>query len=448
MTVSPRRGRRGPARVIGLGLAAAVLTVSGAGYAAAVGITDQIHHITVFQGLADRPMERGGQNILLVGSDDRTGLSHSEKVKLHVGTADYGRHTDTIMIAHIADDGRVAFVSIPRDSYVSIPAYTNADGRTTSASHQKINAAYDIGGPQLIVRTVEEATGVRIDHYAEINFAGFVAMVDAVGGVEMTIPSPIHDEKAGLDLPAGTTNLSGPQALAYVRARYFDPTADLGRMKRQQAFIGALMQKATSPSVLMNPVKLMAFANAAASSLTVDEDMGRAQLWGLFESAQVGSANDVSFQTVPVAGETNKAGVGSVVTWDPASSRQLFNTLNTGQSLAVDGSPAATGTAVEVAPANIRVQVFNGSDRSGLATKARDELQSAGYAIVGPPRNASSHDATATVIQFDPRYDRSLKTLQASLPKASTKEVKGLGRTFSIVVGADYEGLAPIQVQQ
>lgn len=445
MASVPRQRRRGLARVIGLGLAAAILTVSGVGYAAAVSVTDQIRHVDVFNGLSNRPLDGGGQNILLVGSDDRAGLSHAEKVKLHVGTADYGRHTDTIMIAHIADNGTVAFVSIPRDSYVEIPSFTDADGRTTPASHQKINAAYDIGGPQLIVRTVEAATGVHLDHYAEINFVGFVAMVDAVGGVEMTIPTPIHDEKAGLNLPAGTTNLSGPQALAYVRARYFDPTADLGRMKRQQAFVGALMQKATSPAVLMNPMKLMAFANAAAASLTVDEKMGRTQLWGLFESAQVGSASDVSFQTVPLAGEANKAGVGSVVTWDTNGARQLFSLLNSGQPLTGDHA-VAKGATVEVAPANIRVQVFNGSDRSGLASKARDDLQAAGYVLAGPARNASSHAATKTVIQYDPRYDRSLLTLQASLPQASATQVKGLGRTFSVIVGSEYDGLASIQV--
>lgn len=444
MTSRPRH-RRGLARVIGLGLAAAILTVSGVGYAAAVSVTDQVRHVTVFSGLTDRPFDGGGQNILLVGSDDRAGLSRSEKVKLHVGLADYGRHTDTIMIAHIADDGSVAFVSIPRDSYVEIPSFTDADGKTTPASRQKINAAYDIGGPQLIVRTVEAATGVRLDHYAEINFVGFVAMVDAVGGVEMSIPTAIHDEKAGLDLPAGTTTLSGPQALAYVRARYFDPTADLGRMKRQQAFLGALMQKATSPGVLMNPVKALAFANAAAGSLTVDENMGRPQLWGLFESAQVGSVNDVSFQTVPLSGESNKPGIGSVVTWDTNASRQLFAALNSGQPIA--GENAATkGPTVEVAPSGIRVAVFNGSDRSGLATRASDDLRAAGYEVSGPARNASSHGAARTVIQYDPRYDRSLLTLQASLPQATATQVKGLGRTFNIIVGSDYDGLTSVQV--
>lgn len=437
-------GRHMLARVIGLGLAASVLTISGVGYAAAVSVSDQIRHVDVFSSMTNRPPERGGENILLVGSDDRTGLSRAQKQKLHVGAGDYGRHTDTIMLLHIADDGSVGVVSIPRDSYVEIPAYTDSSGRTVRATNQKINAAYDIGGPTLITQTVEQATGVRIDHYAEINFAGFVAMVDALGGVPITTTSDIHDEKAGLDLPAGTTNLNGAQALGYVRARYFDPTADLGRMKRQQSFLDAMFTKATNPSTLLNPVKMMSFASAAASSLTVDEDLGRDELWHLIASARAGSAKDVTFETVPVAADVDKAGVGAVVLWDEQAAASLFSTLNSGRP--IGGSAASSVTPVEVAPSGIRVQVFNGSKISGQGSRARSDLVAAGYDVVGQASSAKTSDRVETLIQYDPRYDRSLLTLKASFPDADAVPVNNLGRTFNVIVGSEYSGPSPVRV--
>jgi len=411
---------------------------------AAVNLTDRIRHTEVFAPLTSRPPEAGGTNILVVGSDNREGMSGAMRKKLKAGSGDYGRHTDTMMIAHIADDGTVGFVSIPRDSYVDIPAYTTSSGRTVSASKQKINAAYDIGGPTLVVETVEQATGVRIDHYAELNFLGFVSMVDAVGGVPVTTKSAIKDEKSGLDIPAGTTNLDGAQSLAFVRARYFDPTGDLGRMKRQQEFIGALFDKATSPAVLTNPTRLIALADAVASSLTVDEDFGRREIWNLIASARVGSTKDVSFQTIPVSGDAMKSGVGSVILWDEPAARDLFALLNSGASLAKGGTDSRP--VVEVAPASISVQVYNGSGVSGLATRAATDLAAAGYNVRGPAQNAKTQGAVDTVIQYDPRYDVSLKTLEEALPGARTEEVANLGRTFKIVVGSSYSGVRSVKV--
>lgn len=447
MVSGPRTSRRRMLpRVIGLGLAASVLTVSGVSYVAAINLTDRINHTVVFAPLSNRPPEAGGTNILFVGSDNREGLSGALRQKLKAGSGDFGRHTDTMMIAHIADDGSVGFVSIPRDSYVEIPAYTTSSGRTISSSRQKINAAYDIGGPSLVVKTVEEATGVRIDHYAEVNFLGFVRMVDAIGGVPVTSKSAINDEKSGLNIPAGTTTVDGAQALAYVRARYFDPTGDLGRMKRQQTFIGALFDKATSPGVLTNPVKLIGLADAAATSLTVDENMGRREIWDLIASARVGSTKDVTFQTIPVTGDAMKAGVGSVILWDEPAARKLFAVLNSGESLAQNG--ADSRQVVEVSPSTISVQVYNGSGVSGLATRASQDLEAAGFAVRGPAQNAKTQGTADTVIQYDPRYDVSLKTLEVALPGAKTEEVRNLGRTFKIVVGSSYSGVRSVRVAE
>ncbi|NQU38211.1 MAG: LCP family protein, partial [Actinobacteria bacterium] len=408
-TDTPKRPRR---RTVAVVLAAGVLAVSGIGYAAASEVTGQVQHVDVFESVKNRPDNDGGTNILLVGSDDRTGLSRKERKELSVGQGEYGRHTDSMMLVHIADDGSIGVVSIPRDSYVEIPSHTGASGITSKASKQKINAAYSIGGPTLAVQTVEQATGVHIDHYAEINFAGFVNMVDGLGGVPICTKTPIQDEKAGLDLPAGEQTLDGAQALGFVRARYFDPSADLGRMKRQQQFLGAMFNQATSPAVLINPPRLFTFLNSAAGSITVDEDFSNREMWNMMGKLRSVSPSAISFQTIPIGEEINAGGVGSVVVWDEQKSEELFAKLKTGAALTGPGSAKKSIQTVEIAPSEISIRVYNGSTVSGLGSKAAKELEAAGYGVTGTVLNASDSTGTETVIEFDSRYSTSVKTLE------------------------------------
>jgi len=439
-----KRPRR---RTVAVVVAAGVLAAAGIGYSAASEVTGQVQHVDVFNSVKNRPANDGGTNILLVGSDDRTGLSRKERKQLHVGQDDYGRHTDSMMLVHIADDGSIGVVSIPRDSYVDVPAHTGPTGVTSEGSKQKINAAYSIGGPSLAVQTVEQATGVHIDHYAEINFAGFVSMVDGLGGVPICTKAPIVDEKAGLDLPAGEQTLDGAQALGYVRARYFDPSADLGRMKRQQEFLGAMFNQATSPAVLINPPRLLTFLNSAAGSVTVDEDFSNSEMWSIMAKLRSVSPSAISFRTIPVGEELNVSGAGAVVVWDEQKSQELFAKLKTGEALTGSGSKAKPATeTVEVAPSEISIRVFNGSTVSGLGSKAAAELKSAGYAVTGAVLNASKSTGNETVIEYDPRYNTSVKTLQAAFPNATFKEVDNFGRIFRITVGSDYDGVKPVTV--
>src|SRR3954452_17486463 len=152
----------------------------------------------------------------------------------------------------------------------------------------KLNTAYSFGGPRLTIRTIEANTNVRIDHYIEVNFLGFVKIVNALGGVSVCTPTPIHDPVhrlatggyggSGLELPAGTSKLDGIRALEYVRAREFDPTADLGRIQRQQKFMSSMVQKAKSTGVLLNPGRLYSVIQAVADSLTTDNHFGAKQI--------------------------------------------------------------------------------------------------------------------------------------------------------------------------
>ncbi|MEJ9078332.1 LCP family protein [Gordonia malaquae] len=239
--------------------------------------------------LADYPGRIGdtpGTNWLIVGTDSRSGLSQADKDKLATGDSD-GARTDTIMLAHFPTSGRPMLVSVPRDLYVPIPG---------QGSH-KINSAFNTGGPKLLVQTIEEFSKVHIDHYIEIGFGGFDSLVDAVGGVEMCLTKPLRDPKAGLRLKAGCQELNGAQALGLVRTRAF-PNADLERVVNQRKFFAALMSKATSPGVLLNPFRLIPFANGAVAAVTVaDGD----HLWDLAWLAY--KLRDPLTTTVPTDGD-------------------------------------------------------------------------------------------------------------------------------------------------
>lgn len=428
-------------------LSIAILAVSGFGFLVAASATSNLQHTDAFNASNENFPDDGGTNVLLVGSDNREGMSRKERLKYKVGLDDYGKRTDTIMIAHIADNGTVGLVSIPRDSLVTIPAYTS-DGTSHSESKNRINAAYAMGGAPLLIDTVQQNTGVHIDHYAEIDFMGFVKMVEALGGVPICIKKPIQDEKAGLNLPAGTTELDGKQALAFVRARYFDPTSDIGRMQRQQTFLGAMFKKATSPGVLMNPVKTYAFLNNATGAVTVDQNMNQQEIFGLISQVGSLSPSAITFKSVPVGQDINVPGVGSVVTWQQPEAQEIFDTLKTGAPLDKSSSSKSADSTptVEVSPGAIRVAVYNGTTTPGLGTKVQKALAAEGFVTVGVPSNSQTKTNGPVIIQYDPAYDVSLKTLQAALPGAQTQAINGLGKTFKVIAGSDFNGVTPVKV--
>lgn len=422
-------------------MAAGVLTVSGGGYAAAHTLVGKVEHIKAFGSLTDRPAADRSMNILLVGSDDRSGLSRKQRRKMHAGTSEYGRHTDTILIVHVSAHGHASVVSIPRDSYAEIPAYVSEDGTKTPKSEQKINAAYSIGGPELTVATVEKATGLHIDHYAEIDFAGFVSMVNALDGIEVCSSVPISDANSGLELPAGKSTLKGRKALAYVRARYFDPSADIGRMKRQQKFIASIVERASSPAVLLNPIKLNKFVSAALSSVRTDPGLDHSTALEL--AARLGRTGPaaVAFATVPYTGERALGYYGNVLEWDKPAAEELFAKLRDDVPITQGGPKKPL---VEIAPGEITVSVLNASGIEGRGGQALQDLKQAGFNVSGTAGTADSPVATTT-IEYDPAYSSSIKTVLASLPGATAVEVPGLGGTFRISVGPDYSGVTAVR---
>ncbi|MFD0330262.1 LCP family protein [Streptacidiphilus monticola] len=312
-------------------LSGALLATSGVGWAVVNGVGDSLGRVDAFRGLTNRPADDASQNFLVVGTDDREGVPPATLRALHAG-GESCHCTDTMMLVHLsADGGSASVVSIPRDSYLPIPGHGMG----------KINAAYGMGGAPLTVATVEQATGLRIDHYLQLNFLSFISTVDALGGVPVCTNRPLHDPKSGLDLPAGTTLLNGAEALRYVRARYVDPTADLGRMQRQQKFVAQVIQQATSSGTLLNPVKLERVMSSVLASVKVDEGLDTSDLVQLAGRLKDLRPSSASFATVPLSNLNYQVpGWGSTVLWDQAKARALFLALKADRPLTGAAAPA------------------------------------------------------------------------------------------------------------
>ncbi|MER6559148.1 LCP family protein [Streptomyces sp. NPDC001027] len=282
----------------------------------------------------DRPEGGDGTNYLIVGSDSREGMSAEEKQKLHTGSAE-GKRTDSMMILHVGSGGDT-LISLPRDSDVELPTFVGSESGKTykgTGRHIKLNAAYATDGPELLVRTIEFNTGLRIDHYVEIGFAGFASIVDAVGGVEITIDKAFKDKYSGADFQAGKQTLNGEEALAFVRTRHAFAASDLQRTKNQQKFLAALAHEVATPGTVLNPFKLYPTMSAGLDSLIVDKDMGLYDLGSMFFAMKGVNGGDGTSLNMPISGSS-----GGNLVWDKAKVKQLVNELNNDEKVTVTGN--------------------------------------------------------------------------------------------------------------
>ncbi|MBT2507604.1 LCP family protein [Streptomyces sp. ISL-98] len=281
----------------------------------------------------ERPGEGDGTNYLIVGSDSREGMTADDKKKLHTGSAE-GKRTDSMMILHDGSNGPT-LISLPRDSDVEIPSFKGSEsGKLFPAQGRrvKLNAAYAEDGPELLVRTVEHNTNLRIDHYVEIGFAGFANIVDAIGGVEIDIPKAFKDKKSGADFQAGKQTLDGEQSLAFVRTRYAFANSDLDRTKNQQKFLAALASQTATPGTILNPFKLYPTMGAGLDTLIVDKDMSLWDLGQMFFAMKGVTGGEGTSMNIPISGSS-----GGNLVWDKAKVAQLVKQLKNDEKVTVSG---------------------------------------------------------------------------------------------------------------
>uniref|UniRef100_A0AAU2JRV9 LCP family protein n=1 Tax=Streptomyces sp. NBC_00049 TaxID=2903617 RepID=A0AAU2JRV9_9ACTN len=463
----PQRARRGggggPARRRGerprwgvrlaAGLSVVVLGSGAVGHAVMTGLDTGIERVDPFKDMKNRPQAGHGLNVLLVGTDGREKISPEEKREYRLGGAPC-HCTDTIMLVHLsADRERASVISLPRDSYAEVPAHRDlVSGKAHKAHPVKLNAAYAEGGPNLTVRTVENMTRVKIDHYLEVDFTSFMKTVDAMGGVDICTAKTMRDPNTGLHLLPGSHRLSGGQALQYVRSRHVDGASDLGRMQRQQRFIAALIKQATGGGVLLNPVKFKEVSSTLLGSVRADRDFGSEQMLALGQAMRDFTPSSSEFASVPIGSPSYRVkGIGSTVKWDEAKAAKLFEALREDRPLA-PARPGKTGTRpaavpVDVPPQQIRVQVENGTRIDGLGGRVDAALRATGFDTTRAPGNGASRDVKRTVVSYDPRWDRSARSVSTALPGSELRAVAGQGRTVLVIAGADYRKVVPVRAE-
>ncbi|WP_231629797.1 LCP family protein, partial [Streptomyces clavuligerus] len=443
VVVRPRWGLR-----LATVLSMLVLGAGAIGHAALTSLDTRINRVDPFRDMKNRPAAGHGMNILVVGTDGRDRIGAEEKEKYRLGGAPC-HCTDTIMLVHLSDDsGRASVVSLPRDSYAEVPEHTDENTGKHHAAHPvKLNAAYAEGGPSLTVRTVEHMTKVKIDHYLEVDFTSFMKTVDAVGGVEICTARPMADRYTGLALTAGRHRLNGGQALQYVRSRHVDGAADLGRMGRQQRFVAALIQQASSSGVLLNPVRFREVAATMLGSVRADEGFGSDEMLALGAAMRGFSAASSEFTSVPIGAMETVPGIGATVKWDTAKAERLFRMVREDKPLAGARPGKKRARLVEVSPRQIRVQVYNGTGRDGLGRTVDAALRSTGFATTRAPLNGAAPGVERTYVTYDPRWDRSARTLATALRGCELRAAPGQGPTLRVVAGADYAGVVPVRAQ-
>ncbi len=397
--VRPKRPRRKVLKVVLIGVLSLTLSYVGYGFFILnkLGNTFGDQSVTMAGLAATAPGEP--MNILVVGSDRRDVVPEEERNLPQFNRSSSGKRADTVIVLHVSKEKKAVMVSLPRDLRVEIPGH----------GFNKLNAAYAFGGRQLLFDTVKRFTGLEIHHYLEINFVSFRAIVDAVGGVDITVNRAINDKKSGLKIPsAGCWTMGGQTALSYVRARYFDPRADLGRIDRQQAFMRALLKKVKTAGFLLDLTKVNRLADALKGGFTVSKkvDVGLARSIAA-KLASVGERN-IDFRIVP--NDPRYIGGVSYVVARSDSTRRLFDAIAADAPLPRVG---LTGASVPK-PKDVLLDIYNGAGKTGLATTQAARLKQRGFRT----RYVQTADRQyeVTTIVYQPGRELKAKLVQRIYP--------------------------------
>ncbi len=453
----PARNRR-PRWVRTLGLIGAllgILLVAGGGFAAyqykkLSGNITRVDALAPADGsIRDAAKQLDAENYLLIGSDTRAGENGAYGQVA-------GARSDTTILAHLSPKrDKAVLISFPRDSWVSLPACAKPGGGTEPAHDAQFNEAFAIGGPSCTVLAVQKLTGVKINHYVQVDFTGFKTMVDALDGVSICSTTPLRDDESGLRLPAGTSTLRGEQALAYVRARYgIGDGSDLGRIQRQQRFLGAMVRAATGTRLLVNPVALTKFLGAATKSLTLDRETSFGDLKQLADQLHGLDPKKVSFLTAPIANpaytppgfpQPPPGQGGSRVLLDDVAGRALYDSIinDKPEPPKTAGTPAASPkpNVLTVAPQEVSVRVLNGVGIGQLGRKVSGDLQSVGFSTVEP---ANAPATAVTTVRYGPANKDEALTLAAAVPGAVLQP--DASADLDLVVGSNYTTVKTVRI--
>ncbi|MBI4729492.1 MAG: LCP family protein [Acidobacteria bacterium] len=417
---APRR--RSPARtVLAIGVVLAVV-VAGAAGALWLHIQSKFEETHRANILVD-PLSPGEpMNVLVLGSDRRDVVDPKDRSKRQFkGGA--GQRADTIILVHVSGDRkRAVLVHFPRDLRVSIP------GKGIG----KINGAYS-GGPNLMMRTIREFSGLSIHHYVEVNYASFENVVNAVGGVRVCVDRAYHDRRSGLEIPRpGCSEFDGDMALSYVRARYVDPDGDFGRIRRQQQFMRVLMSKVTSVGFLLDIPRVMRLSSAVAKGVVTDQNLTLGIVRQIANRLAGFRQRSVDFRIVP-SFPRYVHGVSYVIARE-AEARALFAAIRADEVKL----PPYGKTALSVPdPPDVTVTILNGTKTKGLAGREAERLRAAGF-VVRRIGDAPSRSYRRTQILFRPNAELKAKLVEDEFPGAQVKvSTKRLESDVVVVVGTD-----------
>ena len=376
----------------------------------------------------------GPLNVLLAGVNLRAGLTPAQQRVLHVGDVP-SSNSDTLMLIHIADDrSSVTVVSLPRDSWVFIPGH----------GMNKINAAFGLGGPSLTVATVERATGLTINDFIEVNFLGFVKVIDALGGVDICLPQSVDDPYSGLHLSAGVHHVNGITALKYARDRHSFAASDLARITNQQSLVASLLQEAISSGTLANPLRLSRFLTALPGVVKVDQNL---DLTALADQLRGITPAGVRFLTVPLANTNYLTPTGeSAVLWNSGAAGRLFGALRADQPVGPGPASTARASKPRLRPSQVAVDVYNGTLIGGLSASTGAALSALGFQVHSG-LNWPTHDITRSLIEFPPGQRAGARLLRTALRGAALSQMSGLPRIRVVLGTADHtvsgDGPAP-----
>lgn len=365
------------------------------------------------------------QNIVLVGKDDRETATDEELRELGTERDGGSLNTDTMMILHVPADGtKATLISFPRDSWVTIPGHGQG----------KLNSAYSFGsnfgedpdaGRKLLVTVLQNVTGLKVDHYVEVDLIGFYRISKAIGGVEVNLCEAQYDENSGIDLPAGVSTIQGLQAMAFVRQRYgLDAYGgDLARAARQRYFLTQTFNKVQSAGTLLNPFKLQDLLGAVSSSLTMDKTLDPLQLAKQMQNLTSGGITEA---TIPTLGTDTIDGQSVIVVDYAGMSDFIATVIGTATDDSLDDAKT-------VGPSSFTVDVLNGAGVSGIARANADALTALGFSV----GNVTDGDATSvTTIRYPDGQQSQAKTLQAQVPGATMIKTDTVKRV-TLIIGSN-----------